>query len=379
MKMKKWETAIAAVILVILLLGAIHLFIEFFGLPSLKSRYPKLEIEYDENKNKLAVIIKKDGIYDTPKIREELNTFLLSVKKDVGIDNVGVQRVKTNSLNETDQFIENLYYNKDVGYIIIIGEDVVCKSIDEWRKETPRLFKVVDEKLSVIGEKKLEGPRIALSWILPPFNYLDDDKKDFVSKIITTYTYYHNHPQEILSKFNRSSLVICKPVEYEFMIQMDSPLYSFPWVKISNTDSGKVREEMKKGHLVFYYLVHGWEKEVEFGLDTDGSSTTIEEFLQFVEENGLPGLFVEPGACEHTRPVIATKWWIFPSSDEICCWPQANLWSGVWAYYKITGSSLECESIRRGFSEEPFLGYVVRRYAWDFCNRIYGDITAHMT
>ena len=373
--MGEWK--IVGIILTLLLLfGTIRVFIEFFGFPGFKSLYPTLEIKVDESKNKLAILIKKNGIYDTSEIKEELNAFLLSVKNDIGIDNVGVQRVETHSLNETDQFVEDLYYSKDVGYIIMIGRDLVCKSIEEWREETPNLFMLADEKLSVIKGKKLEGPRIALSWIMAPFNYPDEDKREFVSNVIKTYTYYHNHPREILAKFDRSYLMLVHPDNYE-NFYIDSPQYSFPGTKVWTTNHSGVMKEMKKGHLVFCYVTHGWEKGVEFGLDPDGSETTIEEYSKFIEENGLPGLFVEPGSCFSNRPVIR-KWWPLPPAEKLCCWPQANIGNGVWAYYYIGGGDLHCESIRKGFSEGPFIGYVVRRYHYDFCHGIYGDITAHM-
>jgi len=151
------ERKILGIILIIgfLLFTTVHVFIEFFDFPGLISHYPTQHFKVDETKNKLAVIIKKDGIYDTSKIRGELDAFLLSVKNDIGIDNVGVQRIETSSLNETDQFVEQLYYNRDVCYMITIGRDLVCESIEKWREDKPNLFSLADEKLSVIGEKKV--------------------------------------------------------------------------------------------------------------------------------------------------------------------------------------------------------------------------------
>ena len=135
---------------------------------------------------------------------------------------------------------------------------------------------------------------------------------------------------------------------------------------------------MEKNHLVFYYMTHGWEKEVEFGLDPDGSDTTVEEYQQFIKNYGLPGLFVEYYACWHSRPVIR-KWWPLQPAGELCCWPQANIGNGVWAYYRIGGSGgIEVESVRKAFSEESFIGCVVRCHSYDCCHSIYGDITAHM-
>jgi hypothetical protein len=300
---------------------------------------------------------------------------LQSIKTDLNVDNIGVQIVKTESIEETDDYIEQLYYNKNIGYLIIIGLDLACSSIDECREENPNIFSIADETFSIIGEKTSNSIRIAISWIVAPAAYNTEEKKDFVSNIITTYTYYHNHPDEILSKYNPSYLMLIHP-DHKIMFELDPPNYSFSGIRISTEDHERVRKEMQNNPLILSYITHIWEKEAEFGLDNDGTDTTIEEYEQFILEHNLPGLFVEYGGCYSDRPVIR-KWWSL-SEIKLCCWPQVNIGNGVWAYYRINGNDINCQSIRKGFSEKLFIGLTVRNFSYGFCNSIFGDITAHM-
>ena len=104
----------------------------------------------DESKNKLAIIIKNGGIYDTPEITSRLEDFLESVKNDLDVENISICYTNASSLDELDQFVEKLYHEKDMRYAILIGKKLFLKdnvtSTSIW------------DKLHYIKEKEPSSP-----------------------------------------------------------------------------------------------------------------------------------------------------------------------------------------------------------------------------
>ncbi|MCK4365252.1 MAG: hypothetical protein KAW45_04325 [Thermoplasmatales archaeon] len=347
---------------------AIGLLLNYYIIPSFKSSNNLFTI--DESKNKLAVIIRKNGIYDIPKIQEKLEDFLQAVNQDLNIENVGICHTDVNSLDELDHYMEQLYHEKNVGYVVLIGDDLPLGDNVNYN---------INHELAYINEK--EPPQkftlyfdIAISLIVAPTSYSVEEKIDFINNVISIYTDYHNNAQNILSQFDTTYLFIKDP-----FFTLYPAGYQFSEVELHNTQHEKIIEEMKRGHLCLLYSVHGSDRTIGIGLsggeqDYNKVSTTLEEYSNFIQENGLPALFVEAHHC-----------------GKSILWALENMKQGVWAYYTLGGIwSLSDPYEKRGdlppsgivpmqkaFSEEPFIGYAVRHHLTDSV-LIYGDITAHM-
>jgi len=355
-----------------------------------------LEIKDEKNeiKNKsynLGVIIKKDGLYDNFEIENKLNLLLNSIKNDINLDNVGIIKADITSLDELDLVVENLYYNKNVRYLIMVGRDLAWEGEDGWKKlksDIESAFWYVNDELCYLNVREpdeqgkpsgsSEIRDIAISWVIAPDIYFEDKsleeinklKRNIVSNIITTYTEYHNNPQKIFDSFEKSCLYIRDnesiPSFYEN--SFDSG-YQFDWILVMNTDFEKVWDEMKKGHLILEYVVHGTPYSLMISQSDSEFFTYIEDYNNFIEIYGLPVLFVSAGACD--RNVIQRSC----TNTGICfCWPQVNIYNGVWAYFTPGGNSADMEN---SFSKDKFIGESVLKNQCQII--IYGDITSHMT
>ena len=94
--------------------------------------------------------------------------------------NIAISYFEGDSIPELDQFIDNLYLQKDVGYAIVIGDE-----LDLYQNEK-YAFSALGHDLSIVG-KEWELPdkeinpdalcrEVAVSWIMPPLLYSDQKK-----------------------------------------------------------------------------------------------------------------------------------------------------------------------------------------------------------
>ena len=356
----------------------------------------------DSSKNKVTILIAKNGIYDNEKISLQVSKYFDSVKKDLNIDNAGLQKFPGKTIEELDRFVDDLYLNDDVGYIVLVGDDlpiVIEKTVEilnytdtgtvnclvndsvsgEVVLETSAaacmpgrfasLDTSVDEKISCVNggclvrtescasevcpiRKGNDGywrcRDVGISYILPPLLYSESEKVDFVLKILSTYTDYHNNFDIIISKYQRSVF----DVVGVGLLGKSKPMigYYLPIVALQNTDGEKISSELKNKHLVLFLGVHGSPQELLFsiGIPNQGS-ISLDEYSNFAKENGLPALFVDPGQC-HALDVRY-------EDLRHCCWPQIFLESGVWAYYAVGyGQGIEAK-----LTHEKTIGLAVRK------------------
>jgi len=344
----------------------------------------------DESKNKLAVLVKKDGVFDSIQIIEKLNVFLDAVKSDLNLDNVGVFQAPATSLDILDEFVENLYYQENVGYIIMIGNDLAWDN-DHWKNINPDIetaFLYVNDELCYLEPRepdqqgKPSGSSdykdIAISWIFAPdicdsnktIDQINEIKKDIVEDIISTYTSYHNNPKEILNKFIQSCLYIYDQNSLNTFYEREfNNRYQFDWTLVMNTDYEKIEEELQKNHLISTYRVHGTKTVLMINQSESEAFTSVDDYQEFIKNNDLPSLFIDAGACESSvfqRDCSST------SSGVQYCWPQVNICNGVWAYYTSI-SSPACKEVS---STSTFIGYVLRHHQTSTI--VFGDITAHL-
>ncbi|MFH1663839.1 MAG: hypothetical protein ABH986_03465 [archaeon] len=128
-----------------------------------------------EEKNKLGIIIKQNGIYNNPELVNSINQFIDAVKIDTGISG-SLYKFSGSSFEELDSFIENLYDISNVAYVIIIGTDLpVAETI-----ESDGLQLVGAQELGTVNnviENDIGCYDVAISYILPPLHYPQNCKK----------------------------------------------------------------------------------------------------------------------------------------------------------------------------------------------------------
>jgi len=342
------------------------------------------------DKDRLAIIMKKGGALDSDQIRQRISLFLGSVEKDVGIKSIGISYFEGSSIPELDSFIEGLYYENDVGYVIFVGDEV-----DLLKRERSPL-EALDTDLALVGkewslpkdEKGISGinpdaycREVAVSWILPPFSYSNEEKVAFISRLLDRYTGYHNNENNILGQYSDDYLHVQWENNHTNLgmdLSMSKIGYDKSKVLVWNHDYARIMDEMKKKHYLLYYNVHGSPELIGLGLNGSDSNsefsavyTNFDEFSGFAKEYGTPSLLVQPASCGSMVSQLVND-----GKKRYCCWPQLMLDSGVWAYYSIGSGQNSAYDLERKFSEGPFLGYALRNNPVDQYI-FFGDITAH--
>jgi hypothetical protein len=352
--------------------------------------------EPNKQKNKVAIITLKNGIYDNDTIDSQILAYYEAVKKDLKIGNAGLKKVEGTKMSDLDKFIDNLYLNDNVGYVILVGDDLPVADVTNVSYEN---FHDMYRKLECVKQDcTLHAcSDVAVSYILPPFTYSNQEKSDFILNVLKTYTQYHDNFAEISKKYKKSVLNLMDHLGYseEGHMGLADPKerlgYNLPQVVIFNTDYQKVADEFKRKYIVSKMLIHGdpttgrdmsisiignqtlsqFGPEFLSGEHTVPYYTNVDEFLEFTKENGAPALFVEIFSCGDM--LIKS-----PKNDpRYCCWPQAFIDSGTWLYYSFGGSSEELIKIRKSISNEKTVGMAVRKTIMqqDF---FIGDILAHI-
>lgn len=322
-------------------------------------------------KDRVAIVVMKGGIYDSPAMDSGIRAYYASVKKDIGIEAADLRKFDGKSMDELDIFMDELYLDDDVGYVIMVGDDlplanVTIDSLESLTDMYDRL-NIVQRNLGT-----LTCPDLAISYILPPDDYSDADKAAFVLKVLDTYTGYHNDFVSLEDKYQDSVLMIA---DTEFGTRTLG--YNMTIVRVYNNEYSRVAEEMKKKHSILYLGVHGNPANVDIGLygprqtiPPDGSDihiTTLDDYSEFADKYGTPALLVDSGACY----AISIK--DFGTTGfSPCCWPQIFMESGVWVYYSIPGRDME-----RAISNERTIGLALRKNVVSPIY-VYGDILAHV-
>lgn len=336
--------------------------------------------DVNQDKNNFAVIVKKGGVLDNDTMSQKLNLFLSSIESDLGFGNANVKYFDGDSISELDNFIENLYYNEDVAYVTIIGNEFDLLSND-----------VLSTDLSLVGKAShlpedgqgLKGinpdaycREVTISWILSPSLYSDEEQIDFISKVLDTYTAYHNNENNILDQYRDDYLRI----QWEnghTNLGSDLIMYELGYDKNEvlawNHEYDKVKTELANKHYLLYYNVHGSPMVTGMGLnpsdettELDAVYTSLDEFSEFAEQYGTPALLVNPHSCGSMV--------IEYNGNKNCCWPQRMMGAGVWAYYNIY--AMYNNAFEKSLSTDSFFGHTIRNNPVGLQYFIFGDITA---
>ncbi len=349
-------------------------------------KYDQHYCSYDETRDKIAIIIKENGIYDNQDVIIKLNQYFTAVKDHLDIDNVGVKKFDGSTIEEFDNFIENFVKNEYVGYIISIGVDLPIVRIDENKLILDH--ETINNVYSFVGKAREvevnECIDVAISTVIAPQIYFDENKREFIKSIFSNFIDYHNNPIETYNQFNKEILSI----EHDNSLVGDKvgdrynpdnfldyeTVYFYPVTYLLNSNNN-IDSYMKEKNLILMYNVHGAFDSLGLGLNNnipglglhDRTYATNKDVLNFYEDNGKISLFINiGGACGQQ--------WLSSLDDIFCCWPQTWLKTGVWAVLNVGGEPYH-HNFERWLSKEKIVGKALRK-TYHNQDMIYGDILA---
>ena len=297
--------------------------------------------EPNQNKNKLAIVIKENGDFDNNEISQSINDYFASVKKDLNIDNVGIKKFSGKNSQELDSFLENLYNQQNVGYVTIVGDSLTQLIISADNFDTLKEFEIVG------GEFDPERcTDISISYILPPYlDVSENNKREFIINIFENFTSFHNNPDNVLSKYINKALLMSEDDENESRFEIidkdrdnilrfiDEKIIFFGgYLNIPYHE--EIPIELKKNYVTLSLFAHAFTggilvpvRQVEIFDEVENYTFVYNETLSldiwknWSEEKPL-SLFVAVQGCE-----------VFMSDEgEIIGWPQTMLESKVLAY-----------------------------------------------
>lgn len=346
--------------------------------------YPK------EGKDKFAVIMKKDSQFYSPELKDKLDDYFEAINSDLGIDNVGIIfqdfSKKDSKINET---IHNLYLDKDVGYILLIGNDLIHDSFGN-ASDTGELafqpYQYPHRYQIPLGEA--ECPSVALSALVSP-NYQDLNQKiEFILDQLDSYIQFHKDPENYLSNFSRSYLrIVNLDVSDEYIsFNFSSPdigeikyRWNLPKRDILSSDINLKSEIRNERPMILDIMGHGWgrilawQKTIvtwEVKNVTLEKSGTTDEWLEFTE-GFIPTILTINQGC---GAMIIDDYNLSTYGDssvaKFCCWPQAFLKSGALAY--ISGNHARVYN----FTSSDFFGQALRKTRMGA--EYFGDLFAHL-
>lgn len=344
----------------------------------------------NESKNKLAIIMttkNRKNRYYWSKLYPKIRSFLRSVKNDVNLDNVGIEYFRGSTAQKLDELIESLYCRKNVGYIILIGDEFekfmegsnAQLAYDNWYYKFSNVGK---EYYTYENGYKEQNPDIScrdviISWILPPIPYpkqlSDKEKILFISKVIDQYTKYHNNKNNIISQFSGHLHIQWdwKKLGEKEQFEMIPSYVNEDSILILNTEHERISEELRKKPAFFSFFVHGWPTSLSIGLTPDLQNdswplyTTVDEFKSMN--------YKELALVAYTGKACDTNWVKWDEEYNICCWPQVFMDAGVWVQFL----GLSNDKVRNVI-ESPFVGQEIRNINTDDFYMMFGDLTAHL-
>ncbi len=379
-----------------------------YGIDESTGKTKPFNCDYDESRNKVTIIIKENGYYDNPDNISVFNQYFTAVKNHLGIENIGVRKFTNSTIEEFDVFIEDLVKNDNVGYAIIVGQDLpVVKKQEPAYWTDPKtgestisrsaqwMLDLDNENnfYSYIGRNANGCKDVALSFVFEPVIYNETQKKEFIIAVFSNFINYHNNYNSIIPIFARKILYIAWDDNVlggsgalnlgspsEILTNYNNIKFFYPTEVLLNSNLSAINEKIKEKPLSLMYYVHGDPNSLGLGFKDPVPTTsrdlsevnqyiytTNEDILNYSLINGAPSLFVNvDAACMQD----ITYYW----SSSFCCWPQTWLKSGVWTVIEVEGEERP-NSFEKYLFEEKIVGKALRR-TYHNQGMIYGDILA---
>ncbi|MBI4919511.1 hypothetical protein HY837_06265 [archaeon] len=339
---------------------------------------------YDESRNKVTIIIKKNGVYDNFQTVSKLNEYFVAVKNHLNLYDAGVKKFSGSTISQFDGFIEDLVKNENVGYIILVGADLPIVKTTENKLMLD--FGTINEIYSYVERKREVGLNecadVAISTIVSPQILTSQEKNDFVQKVFNNFINYHKNTEEIFKEFQNTLVIDWDDnLDESVGMHLGEPLnpnkfsdyrniYFYPTTYILNTEFGKMKNELKKKPLILMYHIHGSENTLGFGLNGKQMSfndiyTTPSEILDLYNQQGHISLFTNVDAA-------CGQQWLSDRESKFCCWPQTWLKTGVWTVLDVVGDPYH-NTFERSLFKEKIVGKALRK-TFHSQSMLYGDI-----
>ncbi len=346
---------------------------------------------FDEKRNKVAIIIKKGGIADITSLETTMKNYFGAVKKHLNIEDAGVRKFSGSRLDELDVFVEDLVKNENVGYIIMVGNDLPINWKDNYygtsvmRSGFPFAFL---ENLTYVGRGLPDSSSppnlcldVAISVVPTPEYVSQEEINRFLENVFANFAEYHTNPEKTFNTFGKNILYIGwddNLDQFGYDLSVEDPQkdvgtsinrYFYPLNFLRNSQKEQLTEAYAKKKLFLMYYVHGAPNELGLGLSPrfNGLWTSNEDIISLYEKVGKTQLFVDVRTACNNDAVSMTR-------DSLCCWPQTWLKTGAWAVTQIFTDSYE-KNFHQNWYREKVLGKALKRtYSGD--PLIYGDILA---
>ncbi len=250
----------------------------------------------------------------------------------------------TECMNEIYDQVKELSH-AGAGYFIFVGDDLVLQELVRPRS----------------GENLLDWG--AVSFVLPPSDYSEEQKIQFIVNTFSRYTEFHENPSAFFDNYVKEALCIVDP-ELENYLQYGTIGFEpqkldrfvprgYAQVVISNYNNAAVEAGLDNKPLLLKVVAHGFTNIQGIGLYEQ--YTTRENWKHYCEIQGTPTLIANVNAC----------FW-----HVLNAWPETYLEAGVLAYTEATEWSSSywayptLGDLQRNLSDPPF--------------PVFGDILVHM-
>lgn len=339
---------------------------------------------HPKQKDKFVIFMKEDSKFYSEELKTKLEQYQEAVKSDVNIESIGILFFEGSSY-EFREKLHDLYLNQDVGYALLIGNDLL-EMLDDSHyigNKTSLAFRRFSLSFGELG-----CPSIAVS-VLPVPNSEVNKQKEFLSEQIDNYIKFHEDPETYLNKFSRSYIRIVNldaSIDYTVFdasspdIEPDIKYYwDLPKRDILSSDPELKSEIRNEKPMILEVMGHGWARVLAWqvipnaspfypnspfspGQDPDTMGNT-DEWLDFTKDF-TPSVLTTVEACGSS--IIDD----YDSGEhgsylfEFCCWPQAMLKSGALAYigrantriYDFTDSDFFGQALRKNIIEAEYFG-----------------------
>lgn len=293
-------------------------------------------------KNKSVVVIKEGGIYDSASVIGKIGSYLESVKSDVKIEQAKQSILKFSGTTKEDleKFLETAYDKYDASFVAIIGDNLpifrkepsYCPEGNCEGQTRDQTYLSVDglgnfRTANEDGSKAFLCQEQIISLIMPPLEYSDNEKVEFVSNYLDRLTSFHNNPQGIYEKYGKFTLSITDDsltVVIPGFLEDLRNNFPLPLIAFSNTDRQQIRQKLAEKPLVTGIYVHGNTTNMTFGIGDSGINVYSNEWLSFANENPDPVFFLFSHACQSDG--------VGQDGVKECCWPQMFLKTGTYGY-----------------------------------------------
>ncbi|MBU3940690.1 MAG: hypothetical protein KKH88_02050 [Nanoarchaeota archaeon] len=354
------------------------------SLISINDQYDYCECYPKEGKDKFAVIMLENSKYSSEKVTSKLREYMSYVYEDVGIENVGI--IYRSHKDNTTEMIEDLYLNKDVGYVLFLGEDLILdifglnkqgeSSFDPHKSDFKLQFPSGSERDSDYG-----CPNVIVSALVAPATFEYKEQEGYILEQLGSYISFHRDPERYLNGFSRSYIrIVNLDVSQEYTeLDISSPdinpdihyTWDLPRKDILSSDNNLRSEIFEEKPVILQIIAHGWTRWSAWCFMPEGDCGNVDDWVEFTK-NFTPSVLISVESCgsaiinDYGDPYIGSA-----DDSNYCCFSQAYLGSGALAYFA------GAEARHYDLIDSDFFGQAIRKRII-LPSAYFGDLFAHL-